>query len=169
MSFLPIPDYTFRKLTAVTPPFLCRAGIRFLLLDLDNTISPYGVQTPTEEVSRWMESLRQAGIVPFIVSNNHGERAEKFAAALRTGYVKAAGKPGTRGIRAAMERLGAVPEETALAGDQIYTDVLAARRCGIRAILIQPISLKNPLLAVRYALEIPFRLAGRNKNTEEQR
>ena len=166
MRILPIPDYSFPRLAQVTPEFLHREGIRYLLLDLDNTISPYGVQAPTEEMLRWVAEIKAGGIVPFIVSNNHGVRAENFSAALGIDYIKSAGKPGRRGMLAAMARLEADPAATALAGDQIYTDTLAAKRCGVRAILIQPISLKNPLLAVRYFFEIPFRLMSRKKYRE---
>lgn len=38
-----------------------------------------------------------------------------------------AAKPGTRGIREAMARYGAAPQQTALVGDQIYTDVLGRK------------------------------------------
>jgi len=167
MSFLPIPDYAFRDVTRITPAFLTGQGIRFLLLDLDNTLAPYGVQAPAEAVRDWAAAIRKAGITPFLVSNNRGRRPELFSAALEMDYVKRAGKPGVRGMRAAMERLGAAPEETALAGDQIYTDAVAAKRCGVRMLLVRPIRLSNPLLAVRYALEMPFRLPVRKINTEE--
>jgi predicted HAD superfamily phosphohydrolase YqeG len=46
-----------------------------------------------------------------------------------------------------------------MVGDQIFTDVLGARRAGLRVVLVHPIELKSrPLLALRYALETPFRL-----------
>ncbi len=76
---------------------------------------------------------------------------------LSSKFVKKAKKPSPRGIIEAMRRCGKKPEETALAGDQSYTDVLGANLAGATSILVQPLSLRNPLLAVRYVLELPWR------------
>lgn len=163
MSFLPIPDYSFRLLEQVSPEFLKSAGITLLLLDLDNTISPYGAYTPTRSILDWTAKMKKAGITLFIVSNNHGDRPVKFAESLDIGYIKAAGKPSGKGVREAIKLCGGKAETTALAGDQIYTDIIAAKRAGVKSILIAPISLKNPLLAIRYVFEVPFRVMTKEK------
>lgn len=165
MRFILAPDYSFDKLTDVSPEFLRDRGIRLLLLDLDNTISPYGVYRPGEDVLSWARDCREKGITLFIVSNNRSsERAEGFAKALGIRFINGAKKPSRRGIARAMELCGATAAETALAGDQIFTDVLAAGRSGIASVMVEPISLKNPLLAIRYFFELPFRKMSRNKN-----
>ncbi|MBI2952810.1 MAG: TIGR01457 family HAD-type hydrolase [Chloroflexi bacterium] len=46
------------------------------------------------------------------------------------------GKPNTRMLTLAMERLGVGREETAIVGDRLDTDVLAGRRAGITTILV---------------------------------
>ena len=158
MNFSPIPDFRFRRLCDIGPDFLKRRGIRLLLMDLDNTISPYRVGAPTEETLSWSERMTAAGIRLFIVSNNRGNRPETFSRLVGVPYLKLAKKPSRRGLRRAMELEGIPPGETALVGDQIYTDVLAANRAGVASILVEPIRLSNPLHAVRYALELPFRL-----------
>jgi len=48
-------------------------------------------------------------------------------------------------------------EETAIVGDQIYTDVLCGKRAGIKTIAVRPISLSNPFHYLRYGAELPFR------------
>lgn len=165
MKFILAPEYSFNKLTEVTPEFLNKNGITLLLLDLDNTIAPYGQTAPGREVVRWAEACREKGITLFIVSNNRSsERAGSFARALGIEFVYRAKKPSGRGIARALELTGKSRGETALAGDQIFTDVLAAGRSGITSIMVEPISLKNPLLAIRYFFELPFRKMSRNKN-----
>ena len=48
--------------------------------------------------------------------------------------------------------------QTAMVGDQIFTDILGARRMGILALLVEPIRLAgNPGRYLRYAVEWPFR------------
>ena len=60
--------------------------------------------------------------------------------------------------------MGARAEETAIVGDQIFTDILGGRRAGVRTILVEPIRLAgNPGRYVRYAAEWPFRALSRQR------
>ena len=161
MSFLPIPDVRFRALWDISPVFLREKGIKLLLLDLDNTMAPYTTPVPSEALLRWREAMREAGIRLYIVSNNKGDRPMIFAGALDIPFIKLARKPSRKGLIRAMEAEGMDKAATALVGDQIYTDVFAAKRLGIRALLVEPIRLTNPLHALRYIAEIPFRIWGR--------
>ncbi|HHT16597.1 MAG TPA: YqeG family HAD IIIA-type phosphatase [Papillibacter sp.] len=164
MSFSLIPDYSFPDICKVTPEFLKEKGIRLLLLDLDNTMAPYGTVIPTREIAEWAETVRQSGIETFILTNNNGsERVEALSKALDMGYIMGAKKPFVSGINRALDKLGFRHEETALAGDQIFTDVLAANCAGITSIIVRPIKIVNPLLNVRYWLEAPFRALCPNK------
>ena len=164
MSFSPIADIKFKKLADIEPKYLACRGIKLLLLDIDNTVSPYKKNEPTEEMKKWVKDMKDAGIKLFFVSNNNGDRPAIFSEKLGVPYIKSAMKPSRRGVIKAMERCGCTKKETALVGDQSYTDVLCANRSGVTSILVHPISLKNPLLAVRYVLELPFRALAREKN-----
>lgn len=163
MSFIPVARFTFEKVTDISPDFLKENGITFLILDLDNTVSPYGVLEPTEEVYSWVKSMKNGGIDLFIVSNSHKERPRIFSEKLDIPYIMKAKKPSRRGVIKAMKMAGKAERETALVGDQSYTDVLCANRSKVTSILVQPISLKNPLLAVRYFFELPFRAAAKKR------
>ena len=157
MSFFPMPDYKFKEILQVTPQFLKEEGIGCLLLDLDNTISPYGTSGPTERVLEWVQNMKDGGITLFIVSNSRSSRPAIFANAMGIEYIDRAKKPLTDGVERAIVRTGATKEGTALAGDQIFTDVLASKRAGIRSILVEPIKLSNPFFVARYIMELPFR------------
>jgi len=164
MSFSLIPDYSFPDICKVTPQFLKKAGIRLLLLDLDNTMAPYGTLVPSREIAEWAEAVRESGVTTFILTNNRGsERVEALSKALGMGYIMNARKPFVTGINQALEKLGFSKAETALAGDQIFTDVLAANCAGITSIVVRPIRSLNPLFNLRYWLEAPFRALCRNK------
>lgn len=164
MSFSLIPDYSFPDICKVTPEFLQTASIRLLLLDLDNTMAPYGTLVPSREIAEWAEAVKKSGVTPFILTNNRKtERVEALSRALGMGYIMNARKPFVTGINQALEKLGFSKEETALAGDQIFTDVLAANCAGITSIVVRPIKSLNPLFNLRYWLEAPFRALCRNK------
>ena len=163
MFTLPIADYSFEKVTDITPEFLQSRGISQLFLDLDNTIAPYGAKEPTGEVKNWAADMKNANIKLFIISNNRSQRPQKFARILDISFINRAKKPSLKGIDCALHYSGYEKSETALAGDQIYTDILAANRADILSILVKPIKFSNFLLAVRYGLEFPFRLFTTNK------
>ena len=157
MSFSPVPDHKFKRLEDISPKFLKERGISLLLMDLDNTVSPYKINTPTPEILDWAGKMKKAGITLFIVSNNRGDRPEIFSRALDVQFINRAGKPGCSGVMRAISAAGIEKRETALVGDQVYTDILAANRAGITGILVEPIKFTNPFLAIRYFFELPFR------------
>ena len=142
----------------------CR-GFRLLLADLDNTLVPYGVPLPDERLKRWRDDLAHHGVALFILSNNRKEhRPRIFAEALKVPYIGHAGKPKTPSFLKAMEQMGVTKEQTAIVGDQVFTDVLGGNRAGVSAILVEPIRLAgNPGRYLRYAVEVPFRLAARGE------
>ena len=139
---------------------LARRGIKLLLADLDNTLVPYGVPLPDEKLIKWRDELHAYGITLFVLSNNrHENRPRIFSEGLDVPYIGHAGKPKTSSFYKAMEQMRVTKEQTAIVGDQIFTDVLGGNRTGISTILVKPIRLAgNPGRYVRYAVEVPFRL-----------
>ena len=142
---------------------LQKRGIRLLLADLDNTLVPYGVPLPDEKLKRWRDDLNRHGVTLFVLSNNrHESRPRIFSEGLEVPYIGHSGKPKTGSFYAAMERVGVTKEQTAIVGDQIFTDVLGGNRAGVSAVLVKPIRLAgNPGRYLRYAVEVPFRLLSR--------
>ncbi|MBQ8974838.1 MAG: YqeG family HAD IIIA-type phosphatase [Oscillospiraceae bacterium] len=164
MSFSPVPDYSFDRLTDVSAEFLREKGISLLMLDLDNTIAAYGVREADEATLDWVKRVKDSGVTLFIVSNTRKTaRVSAYAGALGVDFINDARKPSKRAIEKTMRALGRKPRECALCGDQAYTDVLGGNRAGITSIATRPIRLSNAFLAVRYAMELPFRAMCRNK------
>jgi HAD superfamily phosphatase (TIGR01668 family) len=164
MSFSLLPQYSFSHIEDITPALLQSQGVELLMLDLDNTISPYTVDLPSEALLRWTEDMKQGGIRLFILSNSRSDtRVRRFAEAMDIGFISRAGKPRRRGAKKVLGMLGLRPEQAALAGDQIFTDVLAANRSGMLSILVEPLLLNTFLFRVRYIVEGPFRRRSRYK------
>lgn len=164
LSFL--PDYIFPRLTDLSPDFLQQRGITLLLMDFDNTMLPYTTNVPSQELLDWLEGMKAAGITLCIVSNSHKSRVPAFSKAYGVACVTRAAKPGTRGIREAMVRFGAKQSETALVGDQIYTDVLGAKRAGVTALIVKSIHNHTIWLKLRHLLEVPVLAMARKRRVQ---
>ena len=145
MPFL-APDYYFETYAGASVEFLKNAGIRALVLDIDNTLEPYENADPSDGVRAWFSALSEAGISAAFVSNNGKERVERFNKDLgNIAYYKAK-KPFPCKIKRAMREMGVSKSETLFMGDQIFTDVCAARFAGIRVALVPPIKDKTDVL-----------------------
>ncbi len=158
MSISLLPGFKFRRVTDIEPDFLKEQGISLLLLDVDNTLIPYTTTVPDAALVKWVEMLRNADIELFVVSNNKGTRPEELCGRLGLKYIKRAGKPRAGAVLKAVKLCGGNRESTALVGDQIYTDMIAASLAGVTGILVEPIRFTNPFLAIRYFFELPFRV-----------
>ena len=165
MSFFPFPHGFYETVLDIRPEELTGKGITLLLADLDNTLVPYKTTLPTEELKRWRTELEAGGVQLFLLSNSRKpNRPKRVAEALGIPFIGHAGKPKRGGYRKAMEQTGRTAEQTAIVGDQIFTDILGGRRAGITALLVRPIRLAgNPGRYVRYWVETPFRLVAKRR------
>ncbi len=152
-----MPDRIFERFDDVTAEFLAKENIRFLLVDIDNTLAPYEEADPNARVVAWVKAMREAGVTVVLVSNNNAERVERFNKDLGLVAYADCHKPSPKRLRRYAESVGANLEETAALGDQIFTDVWGAKCIGARAILVPPIHDKKTLFfRCKRALEKPF-------------
>lgn len=154
----------------LTGESLERRGIRFLMADLDNTLIPYSQAMPDEPLRRWLEDLRAHGVTLFLLSNSRkAARAPDFSRALGIPYLCRAGKPKRGGYLRAMAAHGMTAAESAMVGDQVFTDVWGANRAGVRSILVRPIDLRgNPGRYLRYWVELPVRCLARKRTWDKE-
>lgn len=131
------PDFCAPRLADV--PLTALGGARVLLLDADNTLAPWRGAVPDPAAARWVESAKAAGFRLCIASNSDAERLRPLEEALGIPAFPRAGKPLPSGLRRIAQEMGAAPDACALIGDQLLTDVLAARLAGMRAVLLEPL------------------------------
>ena len=137
----------FRKIPSVASislDELKRDGVRGIIADLDNTLVGWKLLEPAPEVAAWVKRALAQGFAVAIVSNN--ERAWVRSVATGLGivtFVHTALKPLPFGIFRAVKQLRVRRSETIVVGDQLFTDVIAAKLLGIRAILTEPIVTKE--------------------------
>jgi len=137
-------------------------GIRGVILDLDNTIVPWGVHEVSPRLSGWIATAQDADLRLCIVSNNMGRRVTAIAARLGLPIVAGALKPRRRALRRAMTVMGTTPEATALVGDQLFTDILGGNRLGLHTILVRSQSREEFMLTRLVRLVERFLLRGRS-------
>ena len=161
MSLPFIPTIIVDQLTEVTPQMLQQRGIRFLMLDFDNTIVPYTTDTPTEAMEQWLQMMLASDIGICVVSNSKRDRVVKFCKARGIPCITHSRKPFPKGILQCRDQFALDLSQAALAGDQIYTDVLGANCAGAASILVTPIHLHNIWLRLRHVAELPFIAIGK--------
>lgn len=119
-------------------------NIRLVLVDRDNTCVPGDAASAPASVAAWIDQAKAASIAVCFVSNNfHSTRVESSARELGISRVDHAMKPAPFALWHACKKMGVPVSQTVLIGDQVFTDLLAARLAGVRSILVDPQSIKE--------------------------
>ena len=152
-----IPDHYFESVLRIKPEFLAENNIKCLICDIDNTLATYSEPLPQKKIKDWLDMTEASGVRIALISNNREKRVYTFNSVL--GYLtsSSAGKPFTKRLEKLIKKTGVKKEETAVVGDQIFTDVLCAKRAGIRAILVRSIDTRGkPFLKFKKFFERHF-------------
>ena len=126
---------------------LSEEGIKGLIFDIDNTLVPHGMPADAACIALF-EKIHGLGLKTVLVSNNKEPRVKPFADAITSLYIFKADKPMKKGYLKAMEMMDTTKDNTIFIGDQLFTDVYGARRCGIFSILTKPINPKEEIQIV---------------------
>ncbi|MBO8125860.1 MAG: YqeG family HAD IIIA-type phosphatase [Firmicutes bacterium] len=137
------PNQHVDSLAGIDLEALAQAGIKGIIVDVDNTLVEWDKEVLSEASVSWVKRAKELGLGVCIVSNGKEERVARFAGELEVpGFAKAI-KPRKKGFLKALEVLGTKPEETAIVGDQLFTDVLGGNRTGLYTIWMTPLSDKE--------------------------
>ena len=144
------PNIKLDRVTDITVDILNRYGINSLILDVDNTLSTHHGQVLTKGLAEWLSLMKENGIKMTVLSNSTAKRLEPFAKKIGLDYISLGLKPLPFGYLRALKRLGSRKKETAIVGDQIFTDVLGGNAVGINTILLTPI---KPETSLRFRMK----------------
>ena len=126
---------------------LYKEGIRGVIFDIDNTLVPHGAPAD-ERAIRLFARLRSIGLDYCLISNNQLPRVKPFADAVQAKFVEDAHKPSRKNYLEAMKLMHVDLDSCIFVGDQIFTDVYGAKRCGMRTILVKPLHPKEEIQIV---------------------
>jgi HAD superfamily phosphatase (TIGR01668 family) len=119
---------------------LKKVGIRGIIFDLDNTLVEWKQDDLSPEIIQLVSRFKQAGFKMCILSNALEHRVEAVASLLDIPYVSQAVKPRKFPFKKALELMKTEPEETAVVGDQLFTDILGGNRMELYTIWTPPLS-----------------------------
>ena len=134
------PDLYVKDIYNINLDDLIKRNICGILIDLDNTLLPWNSYEVNDRLKRWIEQCARKNIKLCIISNNKAKRIQCCSEMLLIPAVTGAMKPRKATFRKGLNFLGLDPSQAAVVGDQLFTDILGAKRMGMYAILVKPLS-----------------------------
>lgn len=134
-----IPDIKLERVTDIKTEILEKFSIKAIMLDVDNTLSTHHGQVLTDGLEDWLLYMKESGIKIMVLSNSKRERVEPFAAKINLPFISLGLKPLPFGYIRALKALGTKRCETAIVGDQIFTDIIGGKAVGVKTVLLTPI------------------------------
>ena len=161
------PNIYLNKVEEITIQTLIKNKIKLLILDVDNTLIDY-YKNLSEEVINWAKEMKGQGIKLYILSNtNNEEKVKTVAQKLDIPYKHFAMKPLKRGFKYIQKETNITPENIAVVGDQIFTDVLGGNRSKMFTILVEPIDSKKDYWYTAWKRPIENKIKNKYKTKEE--
>jgi HAD superfamily phosphatase (TIGR01668 family) len=133
------PDLYVESLHYIDLSRLKDMGILGIVFDIDNTVTIWGSKEVSPMTFKLLEDAKASGFRVCLLSNNRKARIDDISRMLDIPSAKGF-KPFGSAFRSALSLLGTSPQETAIIGDQIFTDILGGNRAGLFTILVQPMS-----------------------------
>lgn len=130
-------DFEMESVHEITAAFLKAHGIYGIIADIDYTLEPDYVPTPSAEIFAWAKGLIDQGIPIYLVSNNSKKRVSLFAKSMNLPSIHRAMKPFMLSLYRACRAMGLRRDQVVMVGDKAITDILGAHLCGMRAILVK--------------------------------
>ena len=134
------PDLYIESIYKLDLHYIKKKNIKGILIDLDNTLLPWDSICIEDRLMNWVNHCLKQGFSLCIISNNKYHRIKHCAERLGIPAVSGSLKPCKKAFKKGLDILGTQPEQTAVLGDQIFTDILGAKRMGLYAILVKPMS-----------------------------
>jgi len=133
-----VPTEAIERLSQIDLDALRARGVKTLLLDLDNTITPWRSLEVPEDMGAWLQAAKQSFRVCIVSNTSKMKRLETLKERLGIEGVGFASKPW--GLKRVAAQMGLAPDETVVIGDQLITDVAGGNMIGARSILVKPVS-----------------------------
>ena len=132
-----IPFAHAKNIYDIDVDFYKKLNIKVLFIDLDNTLDSYKLSIPTDRSRELIKAICESGIKPIIVSNNRGKRVSSYAKSLGVEYMSSTRKPFSYKIRRQLKERNLKTDDVLFIGDQLMTDVLAAKGAKLRIVLTE--------------------------------
>lgn len=132
------PDIYQKQLRDIHFNVLKEEGIKVLLFDMDNTILKYKKKEIDQELKDMIKALKHEFTV-LLFSNAGYAKVKKISESLDVDFLATVFKPSKLGFKKVFKKYKVIPEEVAIIGDQLFTDIKGGNKMGITTILIDPL------------------------------
>ncbi|HAL74050.1 MAG TPA: YqeG family HAD IIIA-type phosphatase [Clostridiales bacterium] len=132
------PDACFQDLLQIDFAAYASLGFKLVLLDIDNTLARHGAHQGDDFAREAVRRIFESGMDCRIISNAATSRTRQYATSLSLSFTAMANKPSPKALLEACRRSGIPAGQAIMVGDQLLTDIAAARRAGCLAILVRP-------------------------------
>lgn len=163
------PTLAFDTLYQITPELLHRLHIKALLIDLDGTMASCHAPLPPDGLKEFLMQYGKEGIKVAVFSNNNEKRVSIFCQKLDIPFLAKVHKPFSAGYARAERFLGVPLSQTAVVGDQIYTDVFGGNRFCAASFYVRSWDEKDFINRLRFLVERPFVKKGFRRAKKGQR
>ena len=145
MNKLLKPKLYYKDIYSISYQKLKDNNIRYLLLDIDNTIGDDSEKEPSYKAIRFIKELKKDFNI-ILITNTIPPRAKRYAKKLEVPFYSLAIKPLKKTYKKFLKEYNTTSDTTAAIGDQLYTDILGANKMGITSILVDKISNKETVI-----------------------
>ncbi len=140
-------DFHCKSIYQVDPLFFKELGIKYLVVDLDNTLSVPHLNVPSLDSVNLKNTLEKMGITLIVLSNNFPYRVRPYCQSLGVIYLSFSLKFFAFRIRGFLKKKQIKIEECLFAGDQLITDMNYANKLKGRFLLTEPLVEKDNFFA----------------------
>lgn len=131
-----IPYCHAKNIYEIDINFFVSQDVKYLFVDLDNTLDSYKTLTPSEKAIELKKKLDDVNIELIIVSNNTSKRVSNYAEALNVKYFSGVRKPFSAKLNKIIDFNQYDRKNIMMIGDQVVTDIQSANGANIRSILV---------------------------------
>lgn len=133
-----IPNMYYRSILDIDYKLLQNQGIKYLIFDLDNTLSTIDKKEISNEYKEKLNKLSKKFKI-IIVSNNFSKKIKPLCDSINMSFISFAMKPLPFCYKKVLKKWKCQKDEVCMIGDQLLTDIKGANKFGILSILVDPL------------------------------
>ncbi len=142
-----VPDYQVSSLHEIQG-ILDDSDIEAIILDIDQTIVPFGKTTIPKDIDGLIQNLKPKYRMCLLSNFPHTEERIKRIRSIEEQLAIEAifserRKPSPAAFHLALEYLRSEPDKTMMVGDRLLTDIIGANRLGLKSVLVAPLERKT--------------------------
>lgn len=122
---------------------LTKNNIKGIIIDIDNTLVAWDCKDLNDKACAFIKDLQKEGFRICILSNSTKKRVNRLNEKMNLPVVCNAAKPFKYSYKKAMRLMQTNVTNTAVIGDQLFTDILGGNKLGLFTVLVEPISTKE--------------------------